>query len=53
LIQKTGEISVEEMREVFNLGIGLVFILSKVDVEPALKLAKELKENPVVIGEVV
>ena len=52
LIQKTGEISEEEMREVFNLGIGLVFILSKDDVETALKLAKELKENPVVIGEV-
>lgn len=52
LIQKTGDISDEEMREVFNMGIGLVFIVSKENVEVVLKLARELKEQPVVIGEV-
>ncbi len=29
LIQKTGEISDDEMREVFNMGIGLVFVVVK------------------------
>jgi len=52
LIQNTGDISAEEMREVFNLGIGLVFVVSKENVESALKLAKELNEQPIVMGEV-
>ena len=52
LIQDTGEISDDEMREVFNMGIGLVFIISNEKVESALKLAKELNEKPVLIGQV-
>ena len=52
LIQKTGDISDDEMREVFNLGIGLIFVVSKTDVEATLKLARELKEQPLIIGEV-
>jgi phosphoribosylformylglycinamidine cyclo-ligase len=52
LIQNTGDISDEEMREVFNLGIGLIFIVSKGDKKSLVKFAKELKENPIVIGEV-
>lgn len=52
LIQKTGEISDQEMREVFNLGIGLVFVISKENIEATLKLARELKGQPVIIGEV-
>jgi len=52
LIKDAGEISDEEMRTVFNMGIGLVFIVSKDDVETTLNLAKELNEKPNVIGEV-
>jgi len=52
LIQDMGEISDDEMREVFNMGIGLVFIISNEKVESALKLAKELNEKPVLIGKV-
>jgi len=52
LIQQAGEISDEEMREVFNIGIGLVLIVSKEYLEPALKLAKELNEQAIIIGEV-
>jgi len=40
------------MREVFNMGIGLVFIVSKENLESALKLAKEIKEQAIIIGEV-
>jgi phosphoribosylaminoimidazole (AIR) synthetase len=40
------------MREVFNMGIGLIFVVSKNEVEAAFKLCSELNENPIVIGEV-
>ena len=52
LIQETGEISDEEMQEVFNMGVGLIFIVAKDDVETTLNLAKELNEKPIVIGEI-
>ena len=52
LIQETGEISDEEMREVFNMGIGLIFVVSKDNVTPVLNLAKELSEKAILIGEV-
>ena len=52
LIQDVGDISDEEMREVFNMGIGLIFIISKTNVEFALKFAKELNEQFIVVGQV-
>ncbi len=53
LIQSTGKIPDEEMRKVFNIGIGLIAVVDKNDVQQALKLANELNESPVVIGEVI
>lgn len=52
LIQTTGEISEDEMREVFNMGIGLVIVIPKKKVSAALKLANEVAEQFIVIGEV-
>jgi len=52
LIQSTGEISDDEMREVFNMGLGLVIIISKKKVGSALKLANEINEQFIIIGEV-
>ncbi len=52
LIQKDGDISDEEMRTVFNMGIGLVFVVSKNDLEITFKICSDLKENPVIIGQV-
>jgi phosphoribosylformylglycinamidine cyclo-ligase len=52
LIQETGEISHEEMWEVFNMGVGLIFIVAKDDVETTLNLAKELNEKAILVGEV-
>jgi phosphoribosylformylglycinamidine cyclo-ligase len=52
LIQEAGDISDNEMRTVFNMGIGLVFVVSKNDLENTIKLCTDLKENPVVIGQV-
>ena len=52
LIQKAGDISDEEMREVFNMGIGLVFVVSKSNEKSLIRFAEDLKEKPVVIGKV-
>ena len=52
LIQDVGDIDDEEMREVFNMGIGLIFIISKTNAEFALKFAKELNEQFIVVGQV-
>lgn len=52
LIQDVGDINDEEMREVFNMGIGLIIIISKRNVEFALKFAKELNEQFIVVGQV-
>ena len=53
LIQETGNIKDEEMREVFNIGIGLIAIVDKNDVETVLRIASKANEIGIVIGEVV
>lgn len=52
VIQKTGNINDPEMREVFNLGIGLIAVISPKDVNKAIELAGSLKEDTFVIGEI-
>lgn len=52
LIQETGGIDNEEMRKVFNMGIGLVIIVSKENVDFTIDLCRELDEKPIMIGEV-
>lgn len=53
LIQQTGNIDDDEMRKVFNLGIGLVAIIDKEYQEEVIKIADELGEQSYLIGEVV
>ncbi len=53
LIQAAGNITNEEMRKVFNLGIGLIAVVDKVNVESTIKLSRQLKEEPIIIGEIV
>jgi len=53
LIQNTGNISDEEMRKAFNLGIGLIAIADKNDVDSIISIAEELNETTYIIGEVV
>jgi phosphoribosylformylglycinamidine cyclo-ligase len=53
IIRKTGNLGDEEMYRVFNMGIGMVIVLTPAD---AVKMAALLKENGVtshLIGEVV
>lgn len=52
LIKKLGDIDDEEMREVFNLGIGLVAIVDKNKVDNVLMLSRSVNETGIVIGEV-
>ncbi len=53
LIQSTGEISNVEMRSVFNLGIGLIAVVSKKDQDKVMLISKKINEKPVLVGEVV
>ena len=51
LIQKTGDIADEEMRHAFNMGIGMILLADKSDVNEILEMSKEY--NPVIIGEII
>lgn len=53
LIQQTGKISFDEMKNVFNLGIGLIAIVSPDDENKINSLSNEINEHPVKIGEVI
>ncbi|MGE5497427.1 MAG: phosphoribosylformylglycinamidine cyclo-ligase [Syntrophothermus sp.] len=53
LIQKTGNIADDEMRKVFNIGIGLIAVLPASEAEKALQTAASLGENGRIIGKVV
>ena len=47
LIQKLGDIPTEEMDQVFNMGIGMVLIVSAKQAEEALRLTRGIR-----IGEI-
>jgi phosphoribosylformylglycinamidine cyclo-ligase len=53
LIQKCGKISDKEMYHVFNMGIGMVFILNKKHVNKFLEESYDLKHKATIIGRVV
>ena len=52
LIQDTGKIKDEEMRLAFNLGIGLIAVISKEDESKIVKLSKEFGDEAIIIGNV-
>jgi len=49
-IQKTGKVDREEMYRVFNMGIGMVVVVRKQDVEKSLAVLKKAGSKPVLIG---
>ncbi len=53
LIQETGNISEEQMRRAFNLGIGLIMIVAADRAETIEKALKDFGEAPVRIGNVI
>ncbi len=52
LIQRLADVPETEMRKTFNLGIGLVALVSSQNMKAALKLLSSMGEQPVVIGNV-
>ncbi|HMT12064.1 MAG TPA: phosphoribosylformylglycinamidine cyclo-ligase, partial [Ignavibacteria bacterium] len=52
LIQETGKISAVEMRKVFNMGIGLIFIVSRKDVIGISSALKKAGEKNYIIGNI-
>ncbi|MCH7963360.1 MAG: phosphoribosylformylglycinamidine cyclo-ligase [Bacteroidetes bacterium] len=52
LIQHTGNISNDEMRKVFNQGIGLMVVVPQEQEEMTLQVAITQKEHAIVVGEV-
>jgi phosphoribosylformylglycinamidine cyclo-ligase len=51
-LQKTGNITAQEMYRTFNCGIGMTVTLAAEHVDKALKLLRDHGEQPVVIGEI-
>lgn len=52
LIQHLGKVADEEMRRVFNLGIGLVLIVAKSAADEFARIITEEGMQPIIIGEV-
>lgn len=53
LIQRAGNISVDEMRQVFNMGIGYIFVVRRDAVETAVNKLNEFEDFVFIVGEVV
>jgi phosphoribosylformylglycinamidine cyclo-ligase len=52
LIQKLGNVADEEMFKVFNMGIGLILVVSKNQTNEIMRRLSSLKETPYWIGEI-
>lgn len=52
LIQESGEIADEEMRAAFNIGVGLISIVNKNDVDSVMNTAESIGEKATIIGEI-
>lgn len=53
LIQKLGSVPEDDMRWTFNLGVGLILIVDKRDVDGVVGKLQALDEKPFVMGEIV
>ncbi len=53
LIQEAGRVETEEMRRVFNLGVGLVAVVPPEQADDAVGACRDMGEKAYIIGEVV
>ena len=53
LMQQTGDINRRHMYNTFNMGIGMIIVVAKENVETALQAVEEMGEKAYVIGEIV
>jgi phosphoribosylformylglycinamidine cyclo-ligase len=52
LIKQIGQVSGEEMRQVFNLGIGFIFVIDKNFVDRTIEILNSIQQESIIIGEV-
>ncbi len=52
MIKKLGKVAGEEMRKVFNMGIGMVLIVNPFNVKPILRILKRHREKAHIIGSI-
>ena len=52
VLMRAGEVSLHEMRRVFNLGVGLIAVAGRGEVDEALRAAKTAAVDTWIIGEV-
>jgi len=53
LIRQMGNVSEAEMRRVFNLGIGFIFVVDSSHLADAIELLKNVGEKPKIIGSIL
>ncbi|MFQ5779580.1 MAG: phosphoribosylformylglycinamidine cyclo-ligase [Nitrospiria bacterium] len=53
ILQKIGRIDTEKMYTYFNMGVGMVLVISPNDLDSALSLLKRLRQEAAIIGEVI
>jgi len=52
LIQRLGEIPEEDVRRAFNLGVGLILVVSRKNVDRVLRFLRKKGEQSMVVGEI-
>ena len=53
MIQQIGQVPEKEMRRVFNLGIGFIFVIDKNFVDAAIEVLNSIHQEPIIIGEII
>jgi phosphoribosylformylglycinamidine cyclo-ligase len=53
LLRRLGDVEEDDWRRTFNLGIGMILVIGKRDLEKAAKILKKLREPWYQIGEVI
>ena len=52
VLMRAGQVARDEMRRVFNLGIGMIAVVARDDVEAALRAAERAHVGAWLIGEI-
>jgi len=52
VLMRAGKVSLPEMRDVFNLGVGMIAVVARGDVEPVVAAAARVGVPAWVIGEI-
>jgi phosphoribosylformylglycinamidine cyclo-ligase len=53
LLRRAGDVPLEDWRRTFNLGIGMILVVPASQASRAAALLKQMREKPVLLGEVV